>query len=447
MSARSVVVVGPIAPLRGGIAAHSARLVEALLRSGARAQVLSYSRLYPRLGFPGTSPFHYPSRSQRAHDEPARPDDSLRGGGARHTAVQGAAATRVDAVLDTAAQGAAATRVDALLDTLDPRSWRRAAALLERIDPQLVIAQWWHPVCAPALRRILGARPPATVTIVCHNLLPHEPFPLARTLARATLARAGLVVCHSRVVAGQVCALLPRARVETVALPPLVDLDLPDLPDLLDLPALLDSPAPTVATLASVSRASVTARYGLATDAPVVLMAGHLRSYKGVEVLLEAWQRRARVGPARLLLVGECYLRGQARRRVLAAVDADPSIVFVNRYVDDSELVRLVSICRVLVLPYLGASQSGILPLAAALGVPCVVSDAGGLAEQAPGARVVPRGDVGALGAAIAEVLTERPRSVAAASGVLRPVEPATGAGFCEQWQRVVEVVGGGLRP
>ncbi|MBI5504801.1 MAG: glycosyltransferase [Deltaproteobacteria bacterium] len=392
-----VALVGPIAPLRGGIASHSARLVEALARGGWAVEVLSYSRLYPRLGFPGSSQFLDPA-----------------------------------AALDATPEAEPHARVHTLLDTLDPRSWRRSAACLARMDPARVVVQWWHPVTAPALIWLLSGRQRQSVTILCHNLLPHEAFPLARRLARATLGRAGLVVCHSRRVADQVLGLLPTARVETVELAPLID---PDRQSGFD------------------PRAWAAARYGFAAGSPLVLMAGHLRSYKGVEVLLEAWRLRPRRGTAgeRLLLVGECYLRGSARRRVLAAVAADPSIVFVNRYVDDGELVRLLRICRVLVLPYLRASQSGILPLATALGVPCLVSDAGALAEQAPAARVLASGDAGALAAALGEVLADRRAGEAGAEAAMT----GRGAGcaakrdgdFHAQWRSLVEVVSGGVRP
>ncbi len=412
-------LVGPIAPLRGGIAAHSARLVEALLRDGSCPQVISYSRLYPSFGFPGTSPLHYssvPQRENAAQAVASNPD------------ARGVAAQAADLKMPV--------RVEAVLDTLDPRSWRRAAALLARLDPARVVAQWWHPVAAPALAWLLGTRPRTSVTIVCHNLLPHERFPLARALARMTLGRAGLIVCHSRVVADQVLSLLPRARVETVALPPLIDV------------------GAVVADLGAqwqASRAWAAARLGLAVGAPLVLMAGHLRSYKGVEVLLEAWKRRPRGAgdAARLALVGECYLRGSARRRVLASVNADPSIVLLNRYVDDSELVRLVSIAGVLVLPYVGASQSGILPLASALGVPCLISDVGALAEQAPNARRVTGGDVAALSVALSEMLARSHRggSGGGATVVLDTNVADCTAGFLEQWREVVEVVSGRVRP
>jgi len=391
-----VALIGPLAPLRGGIAAHNERLLEAMRRDGLDVTAVSYSRLYPRIGFPGTSQFHASAVPHVSGEEPA----------------------------------ASAT---AWLDTLDPRSWQHVAALLERLRPARVVAQWWHPVAAPALGRILAACPRATVTLVCHNLLPHERFPFSRALAAATLRRAGLVVCHSRTVADQVRGLLPAARVETVPLPALIE---------------VGSPAMIAALRQDGCREWAQARYAVPAGAPLVLMAGHVRSYKGAQVLLEAWTRRP-AGSGCLLLVGECYLRGAARRRFLAQVEADPSIVFVDRYVDDSELVRLLSICQALVLPYRNASQSGMLALATALNVRCVVSDAGSLAEQAPGAQVVPSGDAGALGRAIEEILSDAREAGRCGDQRSMPAQAVAEepANFLRQWSRVVEVVSENLRP
>ena len=64
-----VVVVGPAPPLRGGIAAHVARLVEACEVEGLGARCLSWRRLYPRPFFPGTSERHGAARPAWAHSE------------------------------------------------------------------------------------------------------------------------------------------------------------------------------------------------------------------------------------------------------------------------------------------------------------------------------------------------------------------------------------------
>ena len=46
-------IVGPLHPLRGGIALHGAEMAVAAHAAGHEVRVLSYARLYPSAVFPG----------------------------------------------------------------------------------------------------------------------------------------------------------------------------------------------------------------------------------------------------------------------------------------------------------------------------------------------------------------------------------------------------------
>jgi glycosyltransferase involved in cell wall biosynthesis len=155
-----------------------------------------------------------------------------------------------------------------------------------------------------------------------------------------------------------------------------------------------------------------------ATDAPVVLFFGIVRPYKGVDVLLEAFQELDGTG-AELWIVGKTLnvdigeLRERARR-------TSTVVRFVSRFIDDREIPPLFERADLVVLPYRQAEQSGVLYTALAFGKPIVMSAIGGFPEVAArgAGRLVPPGDVQALAAAIGELL-ERPeerRRLAAAA-------------------------------
>lgn len=368
------IVVGPAPPLRGGIAAHTARLVEAMRADGMRVAVLSYRRLYPALLFPG--------RSQRTGASPF--------------------------------EGSAE-----LVDVLSPRTWARARELLGA-SRATVVLQWWHPVVAPALLAATRGLDRRRVVAVVHNLLPHEGLPGARAAARLVLARAGRVVCHGRGEAGAVRAELGEAAdVRTVALPCL-------LPPRLVVGAAGGIDAPDAAREPG-------ARWAVA--------GGHVRSYKAIDVLLEAWLA-ARLPPgARLAVVGESYLGGRERRRVLDLVRSSPSIVLVDRYVDDAELVSWLRVADVLVAAHRRATQSGTVPVAAAMGVPCIVSDAGELAAQAgAGASVVRAGSIEDLARALERAFAANPRPWS------HPGDDAA-TRIADGWRRVIEAIVARRRP
>jgi glycosyltransferase involved in cell wall biosynthesis len=163
------------------------------------------------------------------------------------------------------------------------------------------------------------------------------------------------------------------------------------------------------------------------TGAPVVLCFGLIRPYKGLDVLLEAWNP---VTDAQLWIVGRPrYDIAPLRAR------AGANVRWVTRYVDDGELAACFRRADVVVLPYREIEQSGVLATALAFASPLVLSDVGGFAEVAAAgaARLVPAGDPPALRVALTGLLSdpaERDRLATAARAL------ASGEW---SWQRVAE--------
>jgi glycosyltransferase involved in cell wall biosynthesis len=136
------------------------------------------------------------------------------------------------------------------------------------------------------------------------------------------------------------------------------------------------------------------------TDGQVVLCFGLLRQYKGIDVLLEAWQEG--IEGAELWIVGMPRMDIAHLRAA-----APPSVRFVPRFVDDAELPAYFGRADLVVLPYREIEQSGVLFTALAFGKPVLLTDVGGFAEVAAGglARAVPAGDAAALRAALEQLL------------------------------------------
>ncbi len=229
-------------------------------------------------------------------------------------------------------------------------AWRlRRQAQAFRADAVVsVMTHLWTPLVAPMLRRG-GLR---TLPFI-HDALPHpgDPGWLWDWRLEAELDAASAAIALSDSVASALRRRRPGLPVHRLALGALLP------------PGLLDHPAPPRPA---------------AGEAPRFLLFGRLRAYKGLDLLRDAWPLlRARCPGATLRVVGE----GDAEA-LAPGLAALPGVQVEARWLAEAEIPALIAAADAVVLPYREASQSGVVALAHALGVPVVVTPLGGLAEQ-----------------------------------------------------------------
>lgn len=125
---------------------------------------------------------------------------------------------------------------------------------------------------------------------------------------------------------------------------------------------------------------------------------GLIREYKGVKVLIEAFDLMPYdvVKECRLLIAGEIWEDEAALRNQIKGSRYEGQITLVPRYIADSEIPAYISSMDVIVLPYLRPVSSGIVQIAMAYGKPVIISDFESFTETMAGyegARFVPPGD------------------------------------------------------
>jgi alpha-maltose-1-phosphate synthase len=111
-----------------------------------------------------------------------------------------------------------------------------------------------------------------------------------------------------------------------------------------------------------------------------VLLFGKIKPYKGVEVLLDASRMvRKKVGKKfKVMIAGKgnvSYLNTLVRNDDLEYIHLR------NGYIPDIEIPELFRSAKFLVLPYVEASQSGVVSLAYTFSKPVIVSNVGSIAE------------------------------------------------------------------
>ena len=138
-----------------------------------------------------------------------------------------------------------------------------------------------------------------------------------------------------------------------------------------------------------------------------VLFFGRIWPYKGLEYLIRAEPLITEAVPdAQIVIagVGENF----ARYRQMM-VHPDRFIVY-NEYVSHDRQIELFAQASVVVLPYVEASQSAVIPVAYSFGKPVVATTVGGLPELVDDGRtgvLVPPRDERALAAAVVRLLRD----------------------------------------
>ncbi len=340
----NVAIVGPTYPFRGGIAHYTSLLASHLSRRHF-TRVYSFRLQYPSWLFPGRSQFD-PSGAPLVEIE-SRP----------------------------------------WLIPWWPLSWQRVTRDWAAWRPDVVVMQWWIPFMAPmtawlaSRARRLGIR----VTMVCHNVLPHERHRWDEALIRMALGRADRLIVHSQTDREHARRLLPHVDAQVV-------------------------PHPTYSDFQKETWSRESARAALGVEGNVLLFFGLVRPYKGLLDLLNALPTvLGEIGVA-LLVVGEIWGEADVYYKRAAKLGLNSHVRFVDRYVSNDEVAMYFSAADLVVLPYREATGSGVLQLAFGLGVPVVATRMGGMAETVEDGTtgfLVEPGDVESLSRAIVRFFVE----------------------------------------
>ncbi|MCS4034086.1 glycosyltransferase involved in cell wall biosynthesis [Salinibacter ruber] len=117
-------------------------------------------------------------------------------------------------------------------------------------------------------------------------------------------------------------------------------------------------------------------------DRPIALLFGVLRPYKGVDVLIDAWEQVEEAVPEALLVIAgggqENYLH-KVKKRIDTSKTSN--IRTRLRFLPENELIQIIASVDLLVYPYRHITQSGALLAGMSAGQAIVASRVGGLKE------------------------------------------------------------------
>lgn len=120
-------------------------------------------------------------------------------------------------------------------------------------------------------------------------------------------------------------------------------------------------------------------RFGIPTDARVILFFGAIAPYKGLDLLCQALARTSTTDRCCLLIAGRC--KGAAfRDAVREMIEHHPAkdrIYWWDGFVPEAEVPALLNAADAVCLPYRRIDQSGVLFMALSNGLPVIATDVG----------------------------------------------------------------------
>jgi glycosyltransferase involved in cell wall biosynthesis len=315
---RKIAVLGLSYPFRGGIAHHSTLLVRELRKKHA-VKFITLSRQYPERLFPGKSQYDTSNRELAEENY-------------------------------------------ALIDSVNPASWLRVAFALKREKFDLVVVQWWNPFFAPAfgtIANVLTLLSESKVCFLCHNILPHESTLVDRILSRYAFFRSKYFIVHSDEDRRHLLSMKPCAVVKKNVHPTYS----------------------IFGDFGAYEKDQARRELGIAPDKKTMLFFGLVRPYKGLKYLIQAMAQVAKSIDCVLLVVGEFYESKEEYLSLVKQLGLEKDIVIRDEYVRNEDISLYFSSADVVVLPYVTATQSGIVQIAFGLNKPVITTNVGGLPE------------------------------------------------------------------
>lgn len=246
-----------------------------------------------------------------------------------------------------------------MLHTANPFNIVRTARYIRHRRPDMVVIQWWHPYFAPCyflLTRFMGKQ---KLTFVCHNVFPHERFPFDKALTRLALHSGSHFIVH----AAEEAKALAKIKED---------------------PDCVVTPHPTYNAFCFTGMSREQARETLQIGAGerVLLFFGFVREYKGLKYLLRAMPKICREEErVKLWIVGEFGSDKDDYLKLIRELGIEDHVRVQDAYTPDREVEKYFAAADLVALPYLTATQSGIVQIAYGFKTPVVVTNVGGLPD------------------------------------------------------------------
>lgn len=247
-----------------------------------------------------------------------------------------------------------------LLNTANPFNIISVANKIKKMKPDMVIIPWWHPYFAPCFRILEFCLKRTTkILFVCHNVFPHERFPMDRQLSQMVLKRGDAFVVQSQMDEQDLLMVKKKA-----------------------VHKLTPHPTYNAFKMQGMTKEQARKILDISENEKVMLFFGFVREYKGLKHIINAMPAIiSEIGNIKLLIVGDFGSDREQYMRLIEENDVKDHIEIVEGYIPDKEVEKYFAACDLVTLPYESATQSGIVQIAYGFDKPVIVTNVGGLPD------------------------------------------------------------------
>lgn len=315
-----VFIIGPAYPLRGGLATFDELFCRAFIEQGHQCEIISYSLQYPGFLFPGSTQF------------------------------------------DTSGIAPQGITIHTLINSVNPFSWFKTARFIKKQNPDFVVFRFWIPFMGPALgtiaRRIRKSG--IKVLAITDNVVPHEKRPGDVAFAKYFINGCDGFVTMSKAVMRDL-EQFTKTQCKKFLLHPLYT----SFGEKLD-------------------KQEARKRLGLNANDKLVLFFGLIRKYKGLDMLLEAFNELKHDKSIKLVIAGEFYEDKQPYLNLIEKYQIQDQVILHAKFIANEDVKLYFSATDLVALPYRSATQSGVTQVSFHFEVPTLVTNVGGLGEIIP---------------------------------------------------------------
>jgi len=315
-----IVIIGPVYPYRGGIAYFSNCLYRELVDNNHKVKLINFHRQYPAIIFPG--------KSQIEQDSIFTDVPSKR-----------------------------------VLTPYNPFTFKETLQEVLEFQPEIVCFSFFLPYFVPSYLFLIKRlrRKNIKTMILAHNIDFHERWFMGKQLTKRLLNSSNFIMTLSKSVYEDALNLSKSPEVQVIqGFHPLYDFHNQN----------------------RYTKESAKEKLGL-QNRKVILFFGYIKPYKGVDLLIKSFSLiKEKIPDAFLLIAGEIYGNKRYYKELIKQTGMDEDINLKDEYIGSEEVELYYKGADVLVLPYLQATQSGVLQTAYAMDLGVVVTPVGSLPDM-----------------------------------------------------------------